>query len=650
VNPALNQPAPHQHEQISQITGLHQHCLGVLSNDPALALELAQNALQLAQQNAPQLLARSEHLVGQCLYRLGMLEQSLEQLERACDGFEESSNDDEIIDALIDAGRTLRDLGRTELAQQRLDHAIRLAQTLGQSSLEAKALNLMATIYGRNGETDRALQLLLELLALQQRRLDAVGEANALNNLGIVYTTLGEPARALEFLFRCHRLISGAQVEDSLFFHCLTNTGNALQVLHRNEEALLSFIQAMEFTQENQSNATLGQLNVAVAHRVLNRLVDAERELVAVSKLAEKAGLAQLRCGATLQLAEIHLQRGQMKESITGFNTAHQISQQGDDIEAQVESLIGLGKTHQAVSDHPRAVFAFEQALELSRRALFKRHSSQLHLLLSATHESNLEADLALEHLKEHLRLQQELFNENSDRRARVLTIEFETEKAQHEAATYRKQSELVAELNASLEQRVQERTEALEQAQLEMLERLATAAEYRDDDTGQHTFRVGQLSAQIALKLGWDAPQVAVLEMAARLHDVGKIGIPDAILLKPGKFTPQEFELMKSHAEIGAGILSGGHSALIQMAESIANSHHERWDGNGYPHKLTGENIPLEGRIVSVADVFDALTNDRPYKTAWTRQAALEEIQSKAGSQFDPVIVAAFLAVMDEV
>jgi response regulator RpfG family c-di-GMP phosphodiesterase len=649
VNPALNQSAPHQHEQISQIAGLHQHCLGVLSNDPALALELAQNALQLAQQNAPQLLARSEHLVGQCLYRLGMLEQSLEHLERACDGFEESNNEDEIIDALIDAGRTLRDLGRTELAQQRLDHAIRLAQTLGQSSLEAKALNLMATIYGRNGETDRALQLLLELVALQQRRSDTIGEANALNNLGIVYTDLGEPARALESLYQCQRNISGTE-GNSLRFHCLTNIGNALQVMNRNEDALGHFVQAWEFMGQNQSNMILGRLNVAATYLILKRLDEAEHEFNEVRDLAEQAGYARHLSDATRKLAEIHLQRGQIKEAITGFNTAHQISQQGDDIEAQVESLIGLGKTHQAVSDHPRAVFAFEQALELSRRALFKRHSSQLHLLLSATHESNLQADLALEHLKEHLRLQQELFNENSDRRARVLTIEFETEKAQHEAATYRKQSELVADLNASLEQRVQERTEALQQAQLEMLERLATAAEYRDDDTGQHTFRVGQLSARIALRLGWDTARAGLLEMAARLHDVGKIGIPDAILLKPGKFTPQEFELMKSHAEIGAGILSGGHSALIQMAESIANSHHERWDGNGYPNKLTGENIPLEGRIVSVADVFDALTNDRPYKIAWTRQAALEEIQSKAGSQFDPVIVTAFLAVMDEV
>jgi response regulator RpfG family c-di-GMP phosphodiesterase len=648
VNPALN-----QNEQISQITDLHQRLRDVLSSDPTWALEMAREALQLTRTNAPQLQARSEHLVGQCLYRLGMLEQSLAHLERACQCFEDSSNndetDDEITDMLIDTARTLRDLGRTEAAQQHLDHAIRLAQSLGQSSLEAKALNLIAGIYARNGQTDRALQLLLELLALQQRRSDAVGEANALNNLGIVYTDLGEPARALEFLYQCQRNNSGME-GNSLRFHCLTNIGNALQAMNRNEDALEQFVQAWEFMGQNQSNIILGRLNVAATYLVLERLEESEREFKEVRDLAEQAGYARHLSDATRKLAEIHLQRGQMKDAINGFSTAYQISQQSDDIEAQVESLIGLGKTYQVLTNHPRAVFAFEQALELSQRALFKRHNSQLHLLLSETHESNFQSDLALEHLKVHLRLQQELFNENSDRRARVLTIEFETEKAQQEAATYRKQSELVAELNASLEQRVLERTEALEQAQLEMLERLATAAEYRDDDTGQHTFRVGQMSAQIALKLGWEASQVALLEMAARLHDVGKIGIPDAILLKPGKFTPAEFELMKSHAEIGAGILSGGHSALIQMAESIANSHHERWDGNGYPNKLTGENIPLEGRIVSVADVFDALTSERPYKTAWTRQAALEEIQSKAGSQFDPLVVAAFLVVMDEV
>jgi HD-GYP domain-containing protein (c-di-GMP phosphodiesterase class II) len=626
---------------------LRQQAQHLLLNDPTAALEVARNALQMAQSGEPQQLVFAEHLIGQCLYRLSMLEASFEHLERAAAALEHDGCDTvHLIDVLIDMARTVRDLGRTELAQQHLDRAIHMAQTWGQVTLEAKALSLMASCCSRNGQTDRALQLLLRALALQELQADAVGQANTLNNLGIVYTTLGEPVRALEFLFRCHRQLP---TDDGLRFYCLTNIGNALQALDRNLEALEHFLRALDAADQHFGNIILGRINVAFAYLALERLEEAEHELLEVRNLSEQAGLIRHLGLATLQLAEIHLRRNNAKAAVEGFNTAHQLCQQSEDIESQVEALIGLGKAHRARKEHPRAVNALERAFELSQRALFKRHSSQIHLLLSETHESILQSDLALEHLKEHVRLQQELFNENSDRRARVLTIEFETEKAQHEAATYRKQSELVAELNASLEQRVQERTEALEQAQLEMLERLATAAEYRDDDTGQHTFRVGQMSARIAAKLGWDAPRVALLKLAARLHDVGKIGIPDTVLLKPGKFTPPEFELMKSHAEIGGGILAGGHSPLIQMAESIAHSHHERWDGNGYPHKLTGENIPLEGRIVSVADVFDALTSERPYKTAWTRQAALEEIQSKAGSQFDPTVVQAFLVVMED-
>lgn len=204
---------------------------------------------------------------------------------------------------------------------------------------------------------------------------------------------------------------------------------------------------------------------------------------------------------------------------------------------------------------------------------------------------------------------------------------------------------------NQTLEERVRERTRqveeshhALEKSQLEMIERLARAAEFRDDDTGQHTQRVGYNCALIAEHLGFSPAQVEVMRCVAPLHDVGKIGIPDEILLKPGKLTPEEFDIMKTHAAIGAELLAGGQSPLVQMAQLIAISHHERWDGNGYPHKIAATNIPLEGRIVAIADVFDALTHARPYKAAWPRVAAIQEIVSQSGKQFDPAVVEAFL------
>jgi putative two-component system response regulator len=199
---------------------------------------------------------------------------------------------------------------------------------------------------------------------------------------------------------------------------------------------------------------------------------------------------------------------------------------------------------------------------------------------------------------------------------------------------------------NQLLEQKVRERTADLEATQLEILERLALAAEYRDDDTGQHTRRVGQMSAQIARALGLPELEVDLIERAAPLHDVGKIAIPDAILLKPGKLTLDEFEIMKTHTTRGAEMLSGGRFPLLQRAEEIALTHHERWDGTGHVG-LRGEGIPPAGRIVTVADVFDALTNERPYKQAWPRAAAVKEIVDQSGRQFDPAVVEAFLKVV---
>ncbi len=197
------------------------------------------------------------------------------------------------------------------------------------------------------------------------------------------------------------------------------------------------------------------------------------------------------------------------------------------------------------------------------------------------------------------------------------------------------------------LEEKVRERTRELEDSQLEVLQRLAQAAEFRDDDTGQHTRRVGEMAALLAQALDFPEAQVEVIRRAAPLHDVGKIGISDTILLKPGKLTEEEFEIIKSHTAIGARLLAGGHSDFVKTAETIAISHHERWDGNGYPQRLKAEEIPLEGRIVAVTDVFDALTHERPYKKAWPVEEARAEIEKQSGKQFDPRVVEAFLQVM---
>jgi putative two-component system response regulator len=201
---------------------------------------------------------------------------------------------------------------------------------------------------------------------------------------------------------------------------------------------------------------------------------------------------------------------------------------------------------------------------------------------------------------------------------------------------------------NQLLEAKVRERTRALEEAQIEILERLAVAAEFRDDNTGQHTQRVGQMSALLARQIGLPDSQVSLIRRGAELHDVGKIGVPDTILMKMGKLTAEEFEIVKTHTTIGARILSGGKFPLLRLSEEIAFTHHERWDGSGYAG-IRGTDIALAGRIVTVADVFDALTQQRPYKPAWPVSDAIGEIDRQRGRQFDPDIVDAFLRITEK-
>ncbi len=199
------------------------------------------------------------------------------------------------------------------------------------------------------------------------------------------------------------------------------------------------------------------------------------------------------------------------------------------------------------------------------------------------------------------------------------------------------------------LQRTVRERTRELEMARVETLQRLALAAEYRDDDTHQHTERVGALAAMLARGIGLSKGEVAVIRRAAPLHDIGKLGVSDAILLKRGALSAREQKAMQAHTTIGARILAGSHSEVLRVGEEIALTHHERWDGNGYPRGIAGELIPISGRVTTLADVFDALTHTRPYKDVWPLQEAVDEIARLSESYFDPQLVQAFLALDHE-
>lgn len=222
------------------------------------------------------------------------------------------------------------------------------------------------------------------------------------------------------------------------------------------------------------------------------------------------------------------------------------------------------------------------------------------------------------------------------------------------------------------LEYAVRRRTAELEASRLEVIHCLARAAEFRDDDTGQHVLRVGRYTRIIGAQMGFSPEELDILEPAAQLHDVGKIGIADAILLKPGKLTQDEFEqmqrhcgfgkriadpisdadarILRQHAEIGARIMESSRSPVLELAKQIALTHHERWDGSGYPLGLAGEDIPLCGRITAVADVFDALSSKRPYKPAFPLKKCFEILEEGRGSHFDPEVLDAFFAKRSDI
>lgn len=193
-------------------------------------------------------------------------------------------------------------------------------------------------------------------------------------------------------------------------------------------------------------------------------------------------------------------------------------------------------------------------------------------------------------------------------------------------------------------------RNKALHETQLEIVKRLGRAAEYRDNETGLHVIRMSLFSARLGKAAGLNEKECEMLLNASPMHDIGKIGIPDHILLKPGKLDEKEFKIMKTHAEIGTEILRGSNSDLLKLAESIALTHQEKWDGSGYPRGLKGEEIPLAGRITAICDVFDALTSVRPYKKAWSVEDAVGLIEQEKGRHFDPNLVPLFKQVLPEI
>jgi putative nucleotidyltransferase with HDIG domain len=380
------------------------------------------------------------------------------------------------------------------------------------------------------------------------------------------------------------------------------------------------------------------QLSLYKRDRCIEVLKVAQRLSERVSRFARKHGDDNMLAEAQVTSAEIHLQRGRLEQANTAIETALFVAQKSGlrPLEAQSFALksqvafaqgqidLGLQLAHQALE-----MFAVQQA---------RPWIARVHETLAKTFQNLGDYQKAYEHLQAHHEEVKRIHNQVTQNRANLMSIHLEVEKTQLELEMNRRKNE-------ELEVLVQTRTHELEASQVEMIERLAIAGEFRDSETGEHTKRVGNLCAEIATRLGWKPRDVELLRQAARLHDIGKIAIPDEILLKPDRLTDDERQLINTHAEQGAKMLEGGQSELVRLAHVIALTHHEKWDGQGYPRGIEGEEIPMVGRIVALADVFDALTHPRPYKNAWSIMEAVDEVRRQSGHHFDPQVVEVFLS-----
>ena len=558
---------------------------------------------------------------------------------------EEGASSGKSVRGLLDDARTAEadDLIRSRsLVQQ----ARVLARSTGDQPGEAEALYRLASVTYQLGQLDEAFGLALEARDLARRCAAPVVEVWALNLIGIVHHQAGNYSQALESLLQALEIYrSTSDLNDlgnllntiAAVHHSLRDTDRAIVTYEAALEAnrksprrgfdaitLANMAKVRAERQENLLAISLGEAALEIAREHLPEHV---AEILA--NLAEAYADLQLLPQATACLDEADESLARIAAQLTRTPPA-----------AQVAVLVARGRVCIAQTDIGNAIATLERAVAVAQQNDFADMELVAHGLLAEVLKSLGRYEEALQHREASARIHEQIFNRDTDLRIKTLQIS-------HDTLAARDQAELLRVRTTELEELVTARTQDLEEQHYEAFERLAVIAEYRDPDSGEHSSRVGELAYEIALALGEDGGWADELRLAGRLHDVGKVGVPDSILQKPGALTDAEFEIMKTHTTIGATVFAGSRSTLIQLAAEVAISHHERWDGSGYPFGLAADKIPLSGRIVAVADVYDALVTVHRYKHAWTSSDAVDHMVAGKGTQFEPRIVDALVDVI---
>lgn len=647
--PMSGQPIRHP-EGHPAIDALLTATATLLATDPERALGMASDALHLARDQHYRLgEAQANLLCGQSLHRLARLQEALPLLDEAARTFQEEKQAISEAQALIASAVVRRELGEHVQAHTALGQALSISTALGDLEVQAKVLNQQAALSLQTGQASLALEQLHAALSVRHQLGDRLGAAQCLNNIGLVHLRGNNLGLALSTLTESYELLRTVD-DPTTTAQCLSNIARVHEELGDHQQCHDYTLWALELTRR-QGNRTVEVYllnNLAEAINNLKRYQEATTLFTEALGLAEEIGIRYVVGCAHHGLGRAALAQGRPNDALDHHYRALDIARELEERQNEIDALLGLGEAYVFLRQYDDARDYLQQALPLADSLALPNRAAPIRILLARTAQNTGHLHDALDHLWTARDLERELFDQDRDHRIQQLKVQFDVERAHHDAAVSQLQTELAKQAFKDAEQNVAKQTKRLAKAQVEVVTRLANAAEYRDDLTGKHTLRVGHVAALLAEHLGLDDETVSVLRVAARLHDVGKIGISDTILQKPSKLTSEEFETMKSHTVIGGQILNGGESPLLNMARDIAAAHHEHWDGSGYPNGLRGEEIPLTARIVSVADVYDALGHARPYKRAWTHEEVIAEITRQNGRQFQPEIVEALLALHD--
>jgi putative nucleotidyltransferase with HDIG domain len=527
-------------------------------------------------------------------------------------------------------------------------------------------------------EALRPLILMQSNLGFHARSMRALGYANyCLGNSMLAAPQLAQAKTLFEQINETQQIV-GTLVE---LGHAFFELGDLEQTLSSYEEARtkaksIDYIRGMRVTQKHLGRVLLefGYFDKAIEqfHNSTPQPVksDADRNSLAWSqlyvsraqlgfykrdsdlasantaeKLSERVARFALKHGddnmlaeSQVTMAEIHIQRGRFEQANMAIHAALHVAKKAGLKPLEAQSLALQSQVAFAQHQPDLGLEFANQALAMFAQQQARPAIARIHEALANTFKNLGRYEDAYRHLQAFHEETKRIHDQVAQNRANLMSMQLEFEKTRLEL-------EVTNRKNEELEGLVSERTQELEASQVEMIERLAIAAEFRDAETGEHTKRVGDLCAEIASRLGWKPRDVELLRQAARLHDIGKIAIPDGILLKPDRLTDEERQIINTHTLQGAKMLEQGHSELVRLAHVIALTHHERWDGMGYPRGIAGQEIPMVGRIVALADVFDALTHPRPYKNAWTINEGITEIKRQSGKHFDPQVVEVFLS-----